>query len=157
MGLVLGFVMPKINQAMDKLIIDQSKQMLNLLDDKIRSAAETPGSSRLFEFTLKKGFLLVNSSFDKIIFAITDLNSPYSEPGIDIQSGSIVLRTEKNQKNYEIYLTLDYRTKYYNLTYMGKEEDKKFNPASTPYRITINNKGVSNLSSLIQIDLNPSS
>jgi hypothetical protein len=143
-GVVLGFVMPKINQTKDKLAIEQTISMLTLLDDKIVGASDAVGSSRLFDFTIKRGELYINSSYDKIEFLINDLNKPYSEPGSEISSGAIKIYSSKGQKKSEVRLVLDYSEKY-NLTYNGAENDKKFSPGSVPYKIKIENQGISNL------------
>lgn len=141
-GLVLGFVMPKINQTKDKLVIEQTINMLTLMDDKINRAAETVGNSRKIDFTIKKGELYINSSSDQIFFVMDDLTSPYSSPGTDIKNGPVTIRTETQQKNNRIILKLDYSQKY-NLSYEKSEEVKKFNPSPTAYSLMVENLGVS--------------
>ncbi len=150
-GLVLGFVMPKINQTKDKLVIEQTINVLTLMDDKINRAAEAVGSSRKIEFNIKRGELYINSTSNKIVFVLDELTKPYSSPGVDIKNGPVTIRTESEQKNNKISLSLDYSTRY-NITYSGADEDKKFNPIPTAYSLMVENKGVSGA---IQLDIYP--
>jgi hypothetical protein len=141
--------MPKINQTKDKLVIEQTVDLLTQLDDKITGAASAVGSARVFDFTIKRGELYVNSSSDEIVFKINDLSKPYSEAGSVIVSGPVKIVSSVEQKKNSISLTLDYSGKY-NVTYGGLEVEKKFNSASTSYKMRIENKGVSGL---VNIDL----
>jgi type II secretory pathway pseudopilin PulG len=143
-GMVLGFVMPKINQSKDKLAIEQTVDLLTLLDDKINHASETTGNVRLIDFTIKRGTLDFLSSDNSILFTVSALGQPYSEPGITIKRGPVSILTEKRQKDSAVYLTLNYSSKNYNLLYNGAETNKRFTAASTPYKITVANNGTSN-------------
>lgn len=140
-GMVLGFVMPKINQSKDKLTIEQTIDLLTLIDDKVNRASETAGNVRLIEFTIKRGELNLLSDEDSIQFIVSGLNKPYSEPGIEINRGPVNILTEQGQKESTVYLTMNYSSKNYNLLYDGVEQNKKFSAASTPYKITITNNG----------------
>ena len=150
-GLVLGFVMPKINQTKDKLLIEQTINLLTLMDDKINRAAETVDTSRRIEFTIKKGELYINSSSNEIVFVLDKLGEPYSSPGKDGKKGPVIIMTESDQKDYRVRLSLDYSSRY-NLTYSGTDEDKKFNPSPTPYFLMVKNKG---MFGAIQLDIYP--
>ncbi len=139
-GLVLGFVTPRINQAKDKLIVEQAIESLNALDEKINSASQVPSNVRRAEFTMKKGELIIEAMEDLIIFNIPDLSEPYSEPGIEIDIGRVKAKSSAGQKKNSISLTLDYKNKY-NITYKGEQVKKSFSQSSTPYRFTITNEG----------------
>lgn len=151
-GMVLGFIMPKINQSKDKLAVEQTIDLLTLLDDKINRASETAGNVRLIEFTIKRGTLDVVSSNDTILFTINELNKPYSEPGIPISRGPVSILTEKGQKNSLVYLTLNYANKHYNLLFDGLEQTKRFTAASVPYKITVTNNGTNSDSIILNIE-----
>jgi len=139
MGLALGFIMPKINEARDKALVEQAIKSLADLDERVSTVIQTgPGNIRQAEFLMKKGELYINPSSDEIIFILKDLTKPYSQPGVNISIGRVIVRSEEGQKTSSVYLRLVYSA---NLTYQGKDEDKKFTAASTPYKFSIENKG----------------
>jgi type II secretory pathway pseudopilin PulG len=141
MGLALGFIMPKINEARDKALVEQAINSLAELDGKVTTAIQTgPGNIRQAEFLMKKGELYINSSSNEIIFVLKDLTKPYSQPGVNISMGRVVVLSE-GEKPSTVYLRLIYGA---NITYNGKDEDKKFTAASTPYKFSIVNKGTVN-------------
>ncbi len=152
-GLVLGFVMPKINQTKDKLIIEQTVSMLTLMDDKIGRAAESVGGSRKIEFTIKRGELYINSSSNKIVFVLNDLTKPYSTPGAIIKNGPVSILSEVQQKENKVSLSLDYSSRY-NITYLDSDIDKKFNPSPTAYSFMVENKAVSGIVQLNIVPIN---
>lgn len=138
-GIALGFVMPKINEARDKALIGQAINSLSELDNKINEVMQTgTGNVRQAEFLMKKGELYINSSSDEIMFTLRELTGLYSEPGVEIGMGRVKVRTEKGQKTSTTYLRVNYNA---NLTYRGSDEGKKFSAASTAYRFFIENKG----------------
>lgn len=144
-GLVLAFVSPRIQEEQDKIVIEQTIESLNLIDSKINAILEGgPNNKRIVEFGIKRGELIINSSNDKIIFILRDLNEPYSEPGVEINFGRIKILSVEGKKDNSVYLSLDYRT-LANLTFEGDDLlDKKINPAAVPYQFTIENKGRGN-------------
>jgi len=149
-GIVLAFAMPKINQTKDKLIIEQTISLLSSLDEKINEVSNAPGNVRNFDLVLKRGALSINSKEDKITFFMPGLSKPYSEPGVEIAMGAVKIMSKQNQKQNEIYLTLDYSGAY-DITYDGKDEDKSFSQGAVPYKLSIAsfNTGIK-----INIDIN---
>jgi len=142
MGLALGFIMPKINAARDKALVEQAINSLAELDGKVSTAIQAgTGNIRQSELLMKKGELYINSSSDEIIFVLKDLTKPYSEPGVEIPFGRVNVKSEAGQKTSTVYLRLIYSA---NITYNGKDENKKFTPASTAYKFSIENKGTIN-------------
>jgi len=139
-GLVLAFVMPKINEARDRVVVEQAIDSLNKLDEKFNIESN---NVRNAEFMMKRGELYINSSEDQINLVISDLSKPYSEPNVSIKLGRIGIISQLGQKNSKITMTLDYKGRY-NITYNEKDEDKKFTISSTPYQFLISNKGVEN-------------
>lgn len=141
-GLALAFITPKINEARDRLIIQQSIDSLNNLDDKINEVLQAPGNTRAIPaFTIKRGDFYVNSIGDNLTIIIKDSQVLYSEPGIDISIGRVSVKTEKGNKVHTIFLTLKYSE---NITYSHQEADRKFVQSSTPYRLSITNEGIAN-------------
>lgn len=142
-GLVLAFVSPRINEAKDKIVVDQTISSLSQLDEKI-NAAITGGSGnrRSFDITMKRGELLIDPKKDQITFYISNLNKPYSQSGIDTYVQRIKVHSETGQKTSSVNLTLDYSGNV-NITYNGEDSEipKKFNAAPTPYQLLIYNSG----------------
>ncbi len=148
-GVALGFVMPKINESRDKALVEQAISSLNEVDSKINEVIERgTGNIRQTEFLMKRGELYINSASDEIVFILSGLSAPYSEPGINVTSGRIKIMSEVGQKTSSVTLRASYST---NLTYGGKDENKKFNAAATSYKLSIENKG--SLNSRIWVDI----
>lgn len=136
-GLALGFVKPKIEELQDKGIIEQS---LTLLED-INEIIETLGNSgnqRLIEVSINKGDLKIDCENDRFIFEI-DSRYQYSEFGQNIESGNVLVHTEKINDIYRVNMTLSYEN--YNLTYDNSEQIKILSKSPTSYRILISNRG----------------
>jgi len=139
-GLVLAFATPKINEAKDRLAVEQAIESLNALDEKINAVSIAPGNVRFVDFTLKRGELHFLPGENKIRFILFELTKPYSEPGSVIRQGRIDLVTTEDQKGSSINLTIDYGT--LDLKFGGEESAVKFNPASLPYRFSIKSTAV---------------
>jgi len=141
-GLALGFIMPKINEARDKATVEQAINSLSEFDAKVNEVIETgTGNVRQIEFYMKKGELYINTSGNEIEMILTGLSKPYSEPGVPIDKGRIKVMSEVNQKANTVYLRASYTR--YNITYNEKDEEipTKFVSASTPYEFFIKNEG----------------
>ena len=152
MGLALGFVMPKINEARDRALVEQAISSLSDFDGKINEVIQTgTGNVRQTEFLMKKGEIYINSSHDEILMTISGLTKLYSEDGVEIDIGRIKVKSELGQKTSTVYLRAVYSSNV-NLTYKGRDEGRKFTPASTPYNFFIENKGTPNGQILINLD-----
>ena len=151
MGLVLAFVVPKIEETQDKGIIEQSVGVLQDIDSLIRNLGG-PGNQRTPEIGLNKGSLTIDGINDTIFFTI-ESKYQYSQPGEAINIGKIVVNTEEQGEDNIVTLTLDYSGQY-NLTHEDKEEEKVLTRAPTPYRVLISNKGVDGAgNSLINLEV----
>ena len=139
-GVSLAIITPKINAERDKIVVEQTINSLGILDGKINEVVEKgAGNKRIIEkFVMKKGEMFINSTGDEIVFVLSDLNKPYSEPGVVINAGRIEIVSEEAKKGSTVYLTLRYSN--VNLTYPG-DDFKKFSAAATPYEFTIENLG----------------
>ena len=137
-GVVLSFVKPEIEKLQDKAIIEQSIGMVKEIDSTILTMGG-PGNQRIIELGIKKGILKIDGVGDEIIFEI-ESRYTYSEPGIDIPNGNLIIHTEKTGKLNIVTLTRDY-TEEYNITHQGKDELKSISKSSTPYKLFISNKG----------------
>jgi len=138
-GAVLVFITPKIQEIQDKAIIEQSIGMLKNIDSTVSSIVlGGSGNKRIIEIGIKNGNLIINSEEDKIIFEM-ESQYVYSQEGENISIGSVTVLTEKTGSSNKITLTSDYSK--YDLTYEGKNESKTITQASTPYKLSIENRG----------------
>ena len=139
-GLVLAFVTSKINEARDRITVDQTINSLNAIDEKVNAVLDAPGNRRFVEFTMKRGEFFVSPESNEIRFVISDLVKPYSEVGKEISVGRIVILSEEGQRDSIVTLTLSYEG-IADIEYAGEEKEKKFTAASIPYKFSITNLG----------------
>jgi len=140
-GLVLAFIIPKIGEIQDRVIIEQTIELMNNLDSIISSIGVVAGNKRIVNIGIKKGTLKIDSENDRIIFEIKS-EYVYSQPGENITIGDIIARTEKSGSLNIITLTSNYNQ--YDLTYNGEEKLKEISQSTTPHKLSIENKGVVN-------------
>ena len=88
------------------------------------------------------------------IRVLDNFNKPYSEPGVEITNGRLLINTSENAP-YSVKLRLVYTVDVYSndnppvlqrkqlidLKYEGEDKVVKFNAASTPYTFFITNTG----------------
>jgi type II secretory pathway pseudopilin PulG len=143
-GVILAFVTPKINQEKDKLVITQTIDALGNFGETIDNILDKgPGNIRYVEFTMKQGEMHINASSDEVLFVLSGMSKPYSEPDVEIDYGRVKVLTEENGGKYNVKMKITYSGKA-NLQYLNSEENKKFGPASTPYKFALENKGTLN-------------
>lgn len=149
-GLVLGYVKPKIEELQDKAVIEQSVSMLETIDTTILTLGGT-GNQRIIELGVKKGEFKIDATEDKLIFE-TESKYEYSEPEKAIHDGNIEIITKEQSKEYIVTLTLDYSGAY-DITYDDSDELKTISKSPTAYKLIISNKGVGDGETLVQIDM----
>ncbi|MDP3758217.1 MAG: hypothetical protein Q8Q86_00705 [Candidatus Daviesbacteria bacterium] len=142
LGAILGFAKPKIEQLQDKSIIEQSIGMLEDIDATIEEIQAVSGNKREIELSIKKGSLNIDAPNEQIIFEI-ESQYTYSEPGIQIQKGSIEINNEKIGKINKINATINYAGKY-NLTLNNEDKSELLVKSSAPYKLFISNEGKEN-------------
>lgn len=139
MGLALGFIMPKINEAKDRAFVEQAINSLSELDEKMNSVIQTgTGNVRQTEFLMKRGEFYINASSNELGMVLREITKPYSEPDVEIDLGRIKVKTEVGPKTSTVYLRAVYGV---NITYRGSDSDKKLTAASVPYKLSMENKG----------------
>jgi len=138
MGLVLAFVIPKIEETRDKGIIEQSVGILQDIDSLIRNLGGS-GNQRVLELGINKGSMTIDAVNDKIFFELESRNQ-YSQPGENVSVGNIIVNTKGEGKINIVTLTLDYAGEY-NVNYAGQEEVKTISKAPVPYSISISDRG----------------
>lgn len=139
-SLVLAFVLPKLKQNTDRIIIEQAVEDLNNIDNAIRSVTYAPGNIRVREFRIKKGKLVFNCTNEKIYFEMEDSSKMYSEPGTEAHIGNLNVSTTQKNDLYDVKIELNYKD-YLDITYTGENAEKTFQKAPAPYKISIENKG----------------
>lgn len=137
-GIILGIITPKINEIKNKAAIEQAVVSLNSIDEVVGWAQQVRGRQRIVDYTIKKGSLVIDSTNEKIVYSLDGLKKAYSEVGAEIPSGKLTIKTEQQGSYYKTSIILNYPA--LDITY-GNQETKTLNPASIPYRITIENKG----------------
>jgi hypothetical protein len=139
MGLVLGFVYPRIQQAQERSLLQQSTTSLTGLDDLIQLVmTRGPGNVKKASFSLQRGTLTIDPQAETIVFEITELHTPPSEPGAAIPFGNLIMRTIPTDDSYKVQYTLQYTT--LDLSFEG-EQIKTFQASSVPYQFLVSNEG----------------
>lgn len=141
-SLVIVAIKPTIDKNRDKVIIEQSLEMLDKIDEAIDQASFVQGTVAKIEVVIKKGMLVINSSDDSILWKLEDSAYMYSEPGQSIKKGKKTILTNPNGDKWSVTITLKYN---YNITYNNKEISKLFLPSETSYSLFIKNEGNNNL------------
>ncbi|MCR4327808.1 MAG: hypothetical protein NUV46_04480 [Nanoarchaeota archaeon] len=138
-GLILTFVMPKIEELQDKALIEQSLNVMRQLDSVVNEVYEEGvGNKRIVEVLIKKGELKINTVNDSLIFEFEG-NYQYSEINQNYSESSFDIKTTQNGPVYKITIEKEYSN--FNLTYSDSDSSKVFGGSPTPYRLFISNKG----------------
>ena len=151
-GTILAFAVPKVNEVKDKTIIEQSINLIKDINDVITSVVQGGlGNKRIIEVNVKKGQLLIDSINNKAIFEMTT-DYDYSEEGKTISLGNVDATTKRTGGTNTLTLLSTYN---YDITYNGRnDEEKTLTQSSTPYKISIENKGKDASSNKIIVDIN---
>lgn len=151
-GAVLAFVKPKIEEFQDKAIIDQTISAIENINNVILSVVQGgAGNKRLVEFGLKKGILKIDTEAEKLVFEM-DSRYAYSEDGVNVAVGNLLVKTTSKGKIHKIVITMDY-SDHYDLRYEGEDTIKLINKAATPYKIAISNDGKENTKTKINFKI----
>ena len=142
MGAIIAVVTPKITQMNDKILLTQTIDSMNKLNEQIQDSFLYAGSQREITLMVKKGEYTIDAPNDNIQYLLKNTNLLYSQPNISITQGDMkILTVEKpGGKKYDIYLTLHYDV---NLTYgsENKEINKTLTSAPVAYRLLVINRG----------------
>ena len=137
-GAVLAFVVPRIEEIQDKSVIEQSINAVKDINNVILSVVQGgAGNKRLIETNIRKGSLIVDGKSDKIIFEM-ETNYVYSEPGQTVNIGNIEAMTEDIGGTNIVTLTSSYS---HDIKNNEKDENRTIEDSTTPYTISIENKG----------------
>lgn len=149
-GLVLAILTPKIKEFKDRSVIEQTIDSLNIFDSKVIEILDAPGNKRKITFGLQRGTIFVDTMNDTIFYELDGANTRYSEPGVYINIGRIKVLTTQKTESYKITLSLEYP---HNITFNGKDslEPQQFTPVSIPYDFFVENKGLINNKTWIDV------
>jgi|SRR3989338_3694327 len=147
-GMVLGFAMPKIKQAQEKIIVEQSYNSLKSMDTIIRDVVnQGAGNRRQYELIFKKGKFTIDQQKNIISFTVPELSKAYSQPGINVSLGNIKLLTTAGKKDFTTVLRIEYGG-YADIIVKNAANTKEYSPAPTPYKIFVFNNGTGKPSGL---------
>jgi len=136
-GLVLAFAKPKIQELQDKIVLEQSLEILQEIDLVILSIQEVPGNQRNLEIGIKKGSLEIDGENNKTVFEMESRNM-FTEPGADVAIGDINVRTETKGELYLVTFTRTYED--YEISF-GEGDSKILTSAPNPYKLLVSNNG----------------
>ncbi|VVB80255.1 Uncharacterised protein [uncultured archaeon] len=144
-GLVLAFAKPKIDSVRDRMLIEQTIDSMNKINDQIAEVQLAPGNRRVLSVKINQGEINVDSTNNSISWA---LNSVYKYSEIDrpVKLGSIYILTRGNGP-YNVSVSSNYG---FNLTLDGAKSNYAFESAPTPYTVTVTSK---NVGGLLNVDL----
>ena len=97
------------------------------------------GNQRLFSVDIKSGSLEIDGLNNKIIFEM-DSHYLYSDPGITVKDGNILINSQKKGNVYSVNFTRDY-SGIYDITYKGENKIKTISQSATSYNLQIINRG----------------
>lgn len=144
-ALVLAFVMPRINEARDRAVIQQSIDSLETIDNRVFSLIDSgEGNIRNVDLTIGRGKFFVDAENDRLYFVIGGVGEPYTEPGAEVPIGGVQILTTEVQKGYEVNAGLDY-SNIIDFKYGPDVTDEiiDFDPVSIPYKFTMEHRGLS--------------
>ncbi len=150
-GVLLAFIKPQIDSAVDKNFIEKSIESLNKIDSIVNEIYYVTGNSRSLVLGLKKGEVMINSTADIITLTVSDSKHEYSELGkeVEIPGTRLKVLTKEEVGRKDVILTLDY-SDYVNVTYNSEDSNKVIQSSQNPYTIIIKNNGV--FSNITNID-----
>ncbi len=141
-GVLLALIQPKINAAKDKIVIEQSRQVLNELDEQINTLSFLPaGNSREFQVKISKGKLVIDGNADKVEYLIEQSKYPFSEEGQEVAISGFKVLTEKIGSNYRVSFSKKYAI---NITTENKDVVKEFTQGTVAHEVVIETKGIIN-------------
>lgn len=148
-GLVLGVAVPKINEAKDLAIIEQSMGVLNGINEKILAVKDVSGRTRVTEIRIKNGEIILNPDGDTIFFILRDTDLEFSQENVDIVEGDLIIRTEEENKKNNVIIRLGYDN--INISYDMSDVNHTIQASPSQYRLSIKNNGL--IDEKINVDL----
>lgn len=151
-GMVLTYALPKITSYQEKIVIEQSITSMVQFDEVVTNLLNSgAGNKRSFDISFKTGTLVIDPVQDNINFDIKELSKAYSEVGLPIVRGNILIKTIEDSKKYSTLLRLNYT----NVTDIATEDGQIISlpPVSTGYRLWLTHNGTVNNKNQIVVEL----
>jgi len=152
-ALLLSVVNPRIKELKDSFVIKQTIIALGDFDDIVLDILKAAGNRRYYELHLSRGNFKFDCSNDIIEWTLEESLSKASEPGIIYNYGNTQVLTTENNKEYVINLKTNYSRLDLTCNDDESEAEIVLNPASTPYKIYVENKGEDVVSQKIMINV----
>src|SRR3989344_9698385 len=84
LGTVLVFVRPQIQEYQDNIVLEQTLEAMNQLDEKVQAVYYGgQGNTRTVDFQIKRGRIDIDAENNKIIYTLENSLLKKSEPGRD--------------------------------------------------------------------------
>jgi len=149
-GIILAVARPAISKYKDEIILEQTITALNELHGEILEVRNWgSGNKRNRKLTIKKGSLIIDCQNELIVYLLEKSGLEYTEIGVNVLSGDLIIRTDEIGRKYNIKITINYTD--INLTCHGRDDVKTLTQAPTPYNLFIENVGIT--SDKVQIDI----
>lgn len=107
LSVVFTVVKPKIDEAQDRAVVEQTIVLLNDVDEAVKTASQATGTVVMRQIKISKGDLFINnvsaSSNGTIVFMLNNTNLRYSQQDVPLVSGNIQILTTVNPQNAEMY------------------------------------------------------
>lgn len=141
-AVLLAVVNPKIKEMKDSFVVKQTIVALGDFDDIIPDIKKATGNKRLYELYLSRGNFRIDCENDAVEWTLDDSDYAASQIDTPYQTGNIVVITTKiADKKYSVNLKIDYSEMDFTCNTDGLGKEILLQPASTPYKIYIENKG----------------
>ena len=144
-GSLIAIIQPKVSEYKDRIIIDNTQQSLNLLDNTVTRTREATGTRLNYILKLDKGNFIIDGK-NEIISWQAESKYRFSEENqtINLTFGNLKAATFSQAGGWNVTLILDYRGYGLNLTVNGANDVKTLSASSMPYSIWITNRGIQN-------------
>ncbi len=137
-GILLAVAKPRIDEIRDRLVIEQTIDSFNQIHSRILEIQDSPGNQRTVGLKLSRGRIIINGTGNEIRWEI-DSNYEYSQIGIDVAFGKIVVRTDEGNP-YKVFVSLRYSE--YDITTRGEDKILEIEESPTPYNLRFFNAGL---------------
>ncbi len=146
MGLLLAFAKPKIDSMRDQLLIEQTIDSMNKINDQMYNVQIAPGNKRVLSVKITKGVFSINPIKDSFTWTI-DSHYKYSELEREVKLGQLTLLTTVGNP-YKVIIYINYTE---DITSKNSSELLEYQASPTPYTFVIFNRGED--SSRINLDV----
>jgi len=141
-GTLLAVAKPRIDQTRDNLVIEQTINSLNVINEKIIEASQAAGTRLGLEFKMSKGDLTVNPLEDYIVWQMKASRYQLSEVATadEFQElGILKVQTKKTGDKYDITIKLELKDRVNIVT--DNNQNLQLQKSTTPYKFWIENIG----------------